>query len=295
MTVKSGGEVNRILVATDLSTRSDRALRRATLIAKRLGSTLCLVHVVEGDQPDRMVETEHAAASVVLADTIRTSCDVDGVPAHHQIMVDDVTSGILAAADELGADLIVLGPHRSRFRDVFAGTTVERVLRRSRLPLLVAIQTPSAFYERALLALDFDDASRAAARGALSMGLFDRTTVTLMHAFDAPAMGMMQRSMELPDTIESYVDEERAIAEQRLRQLSDDLELPATRQEVVVITGSPSRSIIDSAHDRRADLIVLGTSKMGGAKRMLIGSVAEQVVRDAERDILVIPADHDIS
>ena len=285
------GTLSHILVATDFSTRSDRALRRATLIAKRLKSSLLLVHVVEADQPHRMIEAERSEALRVLEETVRTSCEADGVSADCRVVVDDVFSGILSAAEEFGADLIVLGPHRSRFRDVFIGTTVERVVRRSRLPLLVAIQPPSARYERTLLAVDFDEASKAAARGALRMGIFDRSAVTIMHGFDAVAVGMMQRSVEKPGAIEDYVTGERAAAERRLRDFSEELGLPPTHRSAVAIKGNAARSIIESAHDERADLVVLGTSRKSGVKRLLIGSVAEQVLRDAERDILVFPAD----
>ena len=292
-TAQATGSVSRILVATDLSTRSDRALRRATLIAKRLGSSLSLVHVVEADQPRRMIETERTEALSVLAETVRTSCTVDGVTADVRVMVDDAPSGILSAAEEFEAELIVLGPHRSQFRDVFAGTTVERVVRRSRFPLLVAVQPPSASYQRTLLAFNFDEASEAAARGALGMGIFEQTTVTIMHAFDAPAAGMMRRALVEPETIEDYVTDEQSEAVKRLHEVSARLGLPPAHRSVVEIIGSPARSIIESARDARSDLIVVGTSKKSGVKRMLIGSVTEQVLRDAERDILIIPADYD--
>ena len=93
----------------------------------------------------------------MAARTLRTEHDVAADPL---VLMDDVDSGIIAAAEQAGADLIVLGPHRSRLRDMFTGTTLERVVRRSPFPLLVAVSAPSAAYERTLLALDFDEASR---------------------------------------------------------------------------------------------------------------------------------------
>ena len=283
--------MDRILVATDFSTRSDRALRRATLVARRTGASLTLVHVVDADLMERLIAADRAAAFSVLEDTAQSLRNGDDIAADPLIVVDDVHSGILDAAEQVGADLIILGPHRSRLRDVFIGTTVERVVRRSRFPLLVAVQAPSAPYERTLLALDFDEASKSAARAALAMGIFEHTEVIVMHAFDAPAETMLRRSMETNDAIDDYVASERSGAIEGLHGLVRELGLPSPDQRVVASNGSPARSILESARSEDAHLIVLGTNQRKGFERLLIGSVTEDVIRDAHRDVLIIPID----
>jgi nucleotide-binding universal stress UspA family protein len=281
--------MDRILVATDFSTRSDRAMRRATLIARRTGASLTLLHVVDADQPERLIATDRGAAWAILDESAQTLRGEDDILADPLVKVDDVHNGILEAAEEVAADLVILGPHRRRLRDVFIGTTVERVVRRSRFPLLVAVQTPSASYERTLLALDFDEASRSAARAALAMGIFERTEVIVMHAFDAPAEGMLRRAMDTTEAIDDYVANERGIAIDKLHELVRELDLPATDKRVAAIVGTPARSILDGALSADSHLIVLGTNQRKGFERMLIGSVTEDVIRDAHRDILIVP------
>jgi nucleotide-binding universal stress UspA family protein len=283
--------MDRILVATDFSPRSDRALRRATLIARRVGASLSLVHVVDVDRPERLIASDRAAASSFLEELTETIATADGIPADHMVKVDDVYSGILDAADESGAELIILGPHRTRFTDAFIGTTVERVLRRTRLPLLVAVHSPAASYDRTLLALDFDEASKSAARAALKMGIFDHTEVIVMHAFDTPAEGMMRRAMETAPAINDYVATERSGASDRLQGLVRELGLPPSDKRVAAIKGSPARTILESAQSQDSHLIVLGTNQRKGFERLLIGSVTEDVIRDAHRDILIIPVE----
>lgn len=281
--------MDRILVATDFSTRSDRAMRRATLIARRTGASLTLVHVVDADQPERLIATEREAARSLLEESARSLRTGDDIAADPLVKVDDVHNGILGAAEEVGAELIILGPHRRRLRDVFVGTTVERVVRRSGRPLLVAVQTPSGNYERTLLALDFDEASKSASRAALAMGIFEHTEVVVMHAFDAPAEGMMRRAMETTEAIDDYVASERSIAVAKLQGLVRELDLPPTGKRVAAINGSPARSILESAKSEDSHLIVLGTNQRKGFERRLIGSVTEDVIRDAQRDILIVP------
>ncbi len=268
---------------------------RATLIARRVGAAFSLVHVVDSDQSRPMIEAEREAAVTLLARTAETIEANEGLTVDAHVNVDDVSSGILRAAEEVGAQLVIIGPHRKRLRDIFTGTTAERMVRRSPLPLLVAVRTPSATYERALLALDFDEASKSAARTAIGMGIFEHLVVIVMHAFDAPARSMMMRAMERTDTIENYVADERRRAAEKLKALGTEIGLPPAHHRLVAIEGSPARSIIEAAHQEDAGLIVLGANVRKGFERLLIGSVTEDVLRDAQRDILIVPVDGELA
>jgi nucleotide-binding universal stress UspA family protein len=281
--------MQRILVATDFSTRSDRALRRASLVARKVGAELTLAHVVDVDLPESVLRANKSVASAVLADSASMLQDELSIRTDWLITIDDVHTGIIAAADAISADLIVIGPHRSRFRDVFVGTTAERVVRQSMRPLLIAVDTPSAHHRNTLLALDFDDSSKVAARAALDMGIFDHTAVVVMHAFDAVGEGMMRRSMQSGETIQDYVDGEAIVAAERLRSLVQELDLPPSSQTVASMKGTPARTILESAREVGSDLIVLGASQKKGFERALVGSVTADVIRDAHRDILIIP------
>jgi nucleotide-binding universal stress UspA family protein len=286
--------MNRILVATDFSPRSDRALRRATLIAKSAGAALTLAHVVDAEQPERLIEVDRAEATSLLSEMAQTLRAIDGVEAEPLIEVDDVYSGILRAAERVAADLIVLGPHRGRLKDVFTGTTVERVVRRTRFPLLVAVQPPAAPYERTMLALDFDEASRSAARAALALGMFEQTQVIVMHAFEAPAERMLRRATDVKrGEVDAYLSSERDDAVRKLHALVEEVGLPPSPHRIVSVTGTPARSILESAKHEDSHLIVLGTNQRSGFERLLIGSVTEDVIRDAHRDVLIVPVDCD--
>ncbi|MDO9486921.1 MAG: universal stress protein [Sphingomonadaceae bacterium] len=103
-----------LAVATDFSVRSDRALLRAKLIARRTGARLAILHVVDEDQPPRHVAANKEAALSLLTAATETLQTVDGIAADRHVVVADVPNGILAAADEVGADLNVVGRHRRR-------------------------------------------------------------------------------------------------------------------------------------------------------------------------------------
>jgi nucleotide-binding universal stress UspA family protein len=278
-----------ILVATDFSTRSDRALRRSTMIAKESRTELLLVHVVDSDQPQYLIDAEAEASRSILEESARTACTIDDVAARANVVVGDVYSGILHAADEAGASLVVLGPHRRLLRDAFIGTTAERVIAHSRRPVLLAAGVPSAPYGQVLIALEMDDVSRSTVQRAQELGIVARRAIVAMHAFDAPAEGMMRRAMSDGDDIDLYVESERRQAASNFSAFLADVGLGGARQLLVPIVGTPARTILESARAEDASLVVVGTSQKTGIKRMVLGSVAEDVLGDAECDVLVIP------
>ena len=69
--------MKQIAVATDFSTRSDRALRRAVLLARQRGAALALIHVVDDDQPEYLIKSQRRAAEELLEQTAATIGRVD--------------------------------------------------------------------------------------------------------------------------------------------------------------------------------------------------------------------------
>lgn len=278
-----------IMVATDFSTRSDRALRRATILAKQSYAALSLVHVVDDDQPQYLIDPQMDASRSILEESARTITRIDGVATQANVVSGDVFSGILQVAEKVGASLIVMGPHRRQFRDAFIGTTAERTIAHSRRPVLMAAGVPSAPYDRAVIALDLDDVSRSAAQRVQELGILNRAEIVAMHAFDAPAEGMMKRAMSEPEAIDHYVAGERHRTSEDFGAFLAEIGLGAARQSLQPIKGTAARTILECASEEDAALIVMGTSQRTGIKRLVLGSVAEDVLADADRDVLVVP------
>ena len=129
--------MQRIMLATDFSERSDRALRRAVLLARSHGARLDLVHVVDDDRPQRIVQHEVEDARAMLRELARALERDDGVQTDIDIILSDPFAGIVTAAAERQPDLLVIGPHRRPIlRDVFLGTTAERTIRPAAGPMV---------------------------------------------------------------------------------------------------------------------------------------------------------------
>ena len=124
----------------------------------------------------------------------------------------------------------------------------------------------------------------------LELGVFDHTDVTLLHVFDASAEGALERrAMTDPGAIRDYRESEQQEAAEKLHALVDDIGLAGATMRLVPLTNTLARTILESAEHEAADLIIVGTSRRKGFARLLVGSIAGDVIRDTHRDILIVP------
>jgi universal stress protein E len=148
-----------ILAATDFSTRSNRALRQAGLLAQPGNAQLHIVHVVDDDQPDELVRMEKREAERVLNEQMASMPELRNVQVRPLVVMGDPFDGILRAAADVNADLIVMGSHRKQLLDIIIGTTIERVIRKGPFPVLMVNNEAQRQYENVLAPVDMVDAS----------------------------------------------------------------------------------------------------------------------------------------
>lgn len=274
-----------VLVATDLSVRAEPAIRRAALLALTTSAHLHVVHVVDDTLPAEFVSELKEHAQAWIAPHLPT--DVQRDPPEVAVRQGDPHAEILAAADEVEADLIVLGAHRHRpLLDEFVGTTAERLLRTSSRPVLVVHDPEVVPYRRVLAAVDLSDLSAEATRASVALGLAPGR-IEIVHAFTAVGKGKLRQAGIDPSTL---IESERADAGQRLVAFLGTQELgDTTISDAFLREGRAAVAILGAAKERRAQLLVLGTRGLGGIRRAVLGSVAAHVIRSATCDVLAVP------
>jgi nucleotide-binding universal stress UspA family protein len=160
-----------IVAATDLSSRSDRAVHRAALLACQFEARLALLHVVDDDQPADVVDRQVRQAEMLLDGYANRLADVAGAESEVLVRLGNPFHAIVETAKERAASLVVMGTHRKRIlRDIFVGTTVERVVRTGPTPVLMVNAYPGGPYRRVVLATDMSEASGQAAQAACASG-----------------------------------------------------------------------------------------------------------------------------
>ncbi len=281
----------KILAATDLSERSRRAVKRAALLARALGAELSLLHVVDEDQPENMVEMERRIAQEILEATVSRDRLLAAAEAEILVVAGDPFQGILDAAEALGSDLIVAGAHRKRLlRDVFIGTTVERVMRHGRHPVLMVNRDEESPYRQVLAAVDFSENAARALKFGKALSVLEDAKITVMHAVAPISRTQMSYVGLEAEQIGTHLEHEARNIAAELRTFLDNAGLDSMAHATSIVEGTAARAILERCKALGTELVVMGTSGKGGLSKALLGSVAEEVLRAAECDVLAVPA-----
>jgi universal stress protein E len=279
-----------ILAATDFSTRSNRALRQAGLLAQPSNAQLHVVHVVDDDQPDELVRMEKREAERVLTEQTGSMPELRNVRTRPIVVTGDPFDGILRAAADVNADLIVMGSHRKQLLDVIVGTTIERVIRKGSFPVLMVNNEAQRQYENVLAAVDMVDASADALRVVTTTGLIGDRHATLLHAFMPMSKGKLLATGADKANIDSYVANERQeVIDELVPFLARSVDRISDRWSLRIEEGGAMEVIFRVISEIQPDLLVMGTNGRSGLLKVLVGSVTEEALRSLNVDILAVP------
>lgn len=199
------------------------------------------------------------------------------------------------AADEIGADLVVIGQHgHGNPVGSVLGTTAEKFVRRSHVPVLVARNLPDGPPRTILLPVDESGhAALVLAWGRLLQERFDAELIVL-YTVEPHLSGRVRLVSTLPraDALENQL---LAAADAWLEEQIVTAGLSAQHTRRVVRLGYPAHEIpaVQSAY--YADLVVMGTRGAGAASALLLGSVAARVLRSAGCSVLLVTRPDDES
>lgn len=282
--------MERILVATDFSERSDRALRRATLLARQTGAALTVIHGLDDDRSPRIVERERYEMEGLLRELTATLTNVDAVKSRWRVVMGEPSQAILQAVKDEQPDLLILGPHRRQiFRDIFVGTTVERTIRGASCPVLMANAAPVGPYRHAMLSTDLSDGSREAVAKYLSLKLLKDARQSALYVFDAPVLRLGMSHEIAEEERAAYLEDQHSNARIALGEFLVRAGLTSAEMVLRHDATQTSHEILAAAKLAQADLIVVATHGKRGIERTLLGSVTESVLRDSPVDVLAIP------
>lgn len=306
------GPLQRLLAATDLSARADRAFDRAVQLARTSGARLTVLHVIPDElQPDlaealkaqARMALEALVAQALAAGHFDVEITVKGGLDQEEIL-EQVAEGaargdlsveirieagsiydiIDETAAQMDADLVICGTHRSLLiGDEWLGSTIDRVLRFGKRPVLVVKTKPAGAYESIIVGIDFSECSATALEFAVKA--FPGARFTLLHAIESSLSGFLAGAATSRDALERHTKELLQFSDKVLRR-ADAVAVTSVNTEIRY--GEPASVLQQYAAEHSVDLVVVGTHGRTGIRRAILGSVAESSIASLPCDVLAV-------
>ena len=281
----------RVLVATDFSETADLALIEAHERAGPAGALLVYCARPASPSPALLVTPAPPFESQSSADLrealIARMAQCTG-RARDQFSVavddDEPYASIVKRAESWDADLVIVGYRgASGLSRVWLGGVAEKVARLAHCPVLVV--RPKSGTRRIVAGTDFSDPALPAVNAAYDEARRINGSVILTHCLEMPLMLPDGTGLTGAEVSAGVLDDIEASATHRLEAAVEASPVPA---EYRLTRERPSVALVRLAEAIEADLVVVGTRGRTGISRVLLGSVAEAVVRSAPCSVLVV-------
>ncbi|HET7105352.1 MAG TPA: universal stress protein [Candidatus Acidoferrum sp.] len=283
--------ISKIMVTTDFSEVSDRALDYAIALARRYDADIYLAHVITPD-PFQFAEPQLAqaayekvrqAAEQGIAD-ILISGKLRGVP--HEVLLEEgnvwPNLELLIARNEI--DLLVAGTHgRGKVQKLLIGSVAEEIFRKADCPVLTvgpAVSNPKrkeVELNHVLFATDFGPGAEKAAAYAFSLAQEHNATLTLLHVIESAAA-----------YTEESIARQREINVVRMKQLMPTGTENWCKPEFRATFGAVAEEILIAARESNADLIVMGAKARNSLAGHVPLTIAYNVVTKATCPVLTV-------
>ena len=296
-----------ILVPLDRSPFAEAALPSARWIASRTGARL---HLFLAHQPvPVLVGVAEALASApspdleaigrersYLVDAAKLLEQADGKPILTHVGEGPAGAEIVEEAARIGADLIVMATHgRGALGRLWLGSVADHVVRHVGVPiLLVRPGEPGSAGEALeihgiLVPLDLSPLSLTILGPLVEFAALARAPVTLLHVVSLRSQAFVP-GVPYPNSEDpSLTDVQRANAECELEKVAGELRLRGIAVSTrVVIATHAAAGVLDTLAGPEYDLVALATHGDSGFRRLLLGSVTNQVIRGAAKRVLVL-------
>jgi nucleotide-binding universal stress UspA family protein len=279
--------MKKLLMATDLSARSDRALQRALALAHQLGASLEVIHIVSDTVPVSIAEQYEASARTTIEQLLASLPLAANVKPEIAIIRGHDYEEILYHAQETGAELIVLGITRHIAYELFRGTTAERIIRIGDLPVLLVKDPVVHDYERVLVATDNSPAAQRALECAAAIA--PDAEFHLLHTVHVPFTGFLGPESQAQIRQEQERNFRNAF-EKGIRAQVERLGNGGLRATFHIEEGDILSVIRDQAERLKADLLAIGSHGRFCLRHSVIGTVAGNLLSDPPVDVLVTKA-----
>lgn len=291
---------SKILIPTDFSEHSNRAMEYAAALAREFGASIHMLHVMTVHNYDPFnpdLGFPEVAVDPTVAEMVERHLREMLGEAEPEI-TREVRSGfspwheITQCAADIGCDLIVMATHgRKGLEKLFLGSTAEKVVEHTPCPVLLLRPDeednpePGAIHS-ILLPTDLSEESAEAAPLALRLADYFGAHLTIFHCVeqDVPPPYLAAGITSIFRLNEEILGRTR----EQLAKLITDEAAEELEHDFVIREGRSASEIVSFAREAAVDLIVMATHGYSGLEQALLGSTTDRVIRNTPCPVLVI-------
>lgn len=269
--------IKQILFATDGSEYSVGAQKAAIALTKRCHGELHIMSIMLTTQDlenvgTRNMREEREKEVQARLDKAAEAALAEGVPSTlHLVYGQEPQQEIVNTAAEIGADLVVLGRRGTRgLARSMVGHATAYVAGHSPCNVLVVPRNAEVWHKRILLATDGSEHSAAAGETAVAVARQCGLPVTVVSA-----------------TTRSHSEERKAEAKASVERKVAKLNAAGIQCDGQVLEGRPDEVVIEAAAKQDADLIIVGSHGRTGLMRLILGSISERILGQAQCPVMV--------
>lgn len=270
--------MKKILVPTDFSKEAEQALKVAAQLAKKHGSEIYLLHMLELplDQVDALSQYSELPEAMFFMKLAHQKFEntmaqdyLQGITVHETVDFNQTFTGISNTCKEHDIDLIVMGSHGANgFKEMFIGSNTEKVVRTAEAPVLVIKNDHTNFeINDFVFASDFKNDNKETYRQAIKLAMALNAKIHLLFV----------------NTANNFVT--TAVAKGRILEFiaGNDFENYTIS---IYNDDSVEKGILNFSHTIGADLIGISTHGRQGIAHFFNGSISEDLVNHAKRPVV---------
>ncbi|MBB5015313.1 universal stress protein [Rehaibacterium terrae] len=288
-----------LLACTDFSPHATQAVHRAARLAGAHAATLVLAHAYDaptivpawGDPGGGAWVSEEQVSEGLRERLQREGAELAteyGIAVQTTLLTGSVHRRLVEHADATGADLLVVGAHGDTgLLGRLLGSTTQKILRLSHRPVLVVRTPATSDYARVLVATDFSEPAREAAR--LAGTLCPAARMWLLHAHEPALESRLAYARIDPKLGERYLSLALAEAGRALTEFNDALKEAGVVATPLLRQGHPSLLLPAAIDELDIQLLALGAQGKSLLESGLLGSVSQHAVAQSPCDVLVVP------
>jgi len=297
-----------IMVPLDGSSFGEQALPLARSIARRTRATVQLAHVSVPFQPmvmdaiapyDKTFATQDRARERAYLNALAQRIGADGtITVSVRVLDGAVADALLAYATAAKVDLVVMATHgRGALSRFWLGSVTDRLVRRAPMPVLLVRpheEPPDLAQEpvirRVLVPLDGSALAEQVLAHAIALGTSMDAEYRLVQAIE-PVAGEYGTELYNAEPDEAGFARLQVNAQTYLEHVAAGLRAESLEVRTTVVVGPPARSILEYASSQAVELIAMATHGRSGIANVLVGGVADKVLRGASVPVLMYRPD----